>query len=104
MPVYVQHESLGKVSDVFNAEALWQAPGLALFARRPLLRDLLERAPREQRVGQRVEPRRADGRERGRGGRARRVRERRHGGARRARGVCADSDGPGANSRGSSSA
>ncbi|WP_313703506.1 hypothetical protein [Massilia sp.] len=49
MPVYVQHESLGKVSDVFNAEALWQAPGLALFARRPLLRDLLERAPREQR-------------------------------------------------------
>lgn len=49
MPVYVQHESLGKVSDVFNAEALWQAPGLALFSRRPLLRDLLERAPREQR-------------------------------------------------------
>ena len=49
MPVYVQHESLGKVSDVFDAEALWQAPGLALFARRPLLRDLLERAPREQR-------------------------------------------------------
>lgn len=49
MPVYVQHESLGKVNDVFNAEALWQAPGLALFARRPLLRDLLERSPREQR-------------------------------------------------------
>ncbi|WP_426194951.1 hypothetical protein [Massilia sp. DWR3-1-1] len=49
MPVYVQHEALGKVPDVFNAEALWQAPGLALFARRPLLRDLLERSPREQR-------------------------------------------------------
>lgn len=49
MPVYVQHEVLGKVPDVFNAEALWQAPGLALFARRPLLRDLLERSPREQR-------------------------------------------------------
>jgi len=49
MPVYVQHEVLGKVQDVFNADALWQAPGLALFARRPLLRDLLERAPREQR-------------------------------------------------------
>ncbi len=49
MPVYVQHEVLARVSDVFNAEALWQAPGLALFARRPLLRDLLERSPREQR-------------------------------------------------------
>jgi hypothetical protein len=49
MPVYVQHEVLDKVSDVFNAEALWQSPGLALFARRPLLRDLLERSPREQR-------------------------------------------------------
>lgn len=49
MPVYVQHEILGKVSDVFNAEAIWQAPGLALFARRPLLRDLLERSPRELR-------------------------------------------------------
>ncbi|QOY96307.1 hypothetical protein IM543_11075 [Massilia sp. UMI-21] len=49
MPVYVQHEVLAKVEDVFNAEALWQAPGLALFARRPLLRDLLERAPRELR-------------------------------------------------------
>ena len=49
MPVYVQHEVLGKVSDVFNAEAIWQAPGLALFARRPLLRDLLERSPREHR-------------------------------------------------------
>lgn len=49
MPVYVQHEVLGKVEDVFNADALWQAPGLALFSRRPLLRDLLERSPREQR-------------------------------------------------------
>ncbi len=49
MPVYVQHEVLGKVNDVFNAEAIWQAPGLALFARRPLLRDLLERSPREHR-------------------------------------------------------
>jgi hypothetical protein len=49
MPVYVQHEVLGKVSDVFNAEALWQAPGLALFSRKPLLRDLLERSPREHR-------------------------------------------------------
>jgi len=49
MPVYVQHEALGKVGDVFDAHAIWQAPGMALFARRPLLRDLLERAPREQR-------------------------------------------------------
>ena len=49
MPVYVQHEVLGKVNDVFNAEAIWQAPGLALFTRRPLLRDLLERWPREHR-------------------------------------------------------
>ena len=49
MPVYVQHEVLGKVSDVFNAESIWQAPGLALFSRRPLLRDLLERSPREHR-------------------------------------------------------
>ena len=49
MPVYVQHEVLGKVDDVFNAESIWQAPGLALFARRPLLRDLLERSPREHR-------------------------------------------------------
>ncbi|MFL6656973.1 MAG: hypothetical protein ACJ8GW_02775 [Massilia sp.] len=49
MPIYVQHEILGKVNDVFNAEAIWQAPGLALFARRPLLRDLLERSPRELR-------------------------------------------------------
>jgi hypothetical protein len=48
-PTYVQHETLGKVPDVFDADALWRAPGLALFARRPLLRDLLERAPREQR-------------------------------------------------------
>jgi hypothetical protein len=47
MPVYVQHEVLGKVGDVFDAHAIWQAPGLALFARRPLLRDLLERSPRE---------------------------------------------------------
>jgi hypothetical protein len=49
MPVYVQHEVLGKINDVFDAHAIWQAPGLALFARRPLLRDLLERSPREQR-------------------------------------------------------
>jgi hypothetical protein len=49
MPVYVQHEVLGKVNDVFNAESIWQAPGLALFTRRPLLRDLLERSPREHR-------------------------------------------------------
>ena len=49
MPVYVQHEVLGKVNDVFNAESIWQAPGLALFSRRPLLRDLLERSPREHR-------------------------------------------------------
>lgn len=49
MPIYVQHEALGKVDDVFNAESIWQAPGLSLFSRRPLLRDLLERAPREHR-------------------------------------------------------
>ena len=40
MPIYVQHEVLGRIPDVFNAEAIWQAPGLALFSRRPLLRDL----------------------------------------------------------------
>ncbi|WP_374360463.1 hypothetical protein [Pseudoduganella danionis] len=49
MPVYVQHEILRRIPDVFNAEALWQAPGLSLFSRRPLLRDLLERSPREHR-------------------------------------------------------
>lgn len=49
MPIYVQHQVLGRITDVFNAEAIWQAPGLALFARRPLLRDLLERCPREHR-------------------------------------------------------
>ncbi|MET0267488.1 MAG: hypothetical protein ABW202_17970 [Duganella sp.] len=49
MPVYVQHEVLGRIADVFNAEAIWQAPGMALFSRRPLLRDLLERSPREHR-------------------------------------------------------
>ncbi|WUR15583.1 2OG-Fe(II) oxygenase [[Empedobacter] haloabium] len=49
MPTYVQHEVLGRIPDVFNAEAIWQTAGLALFARRPLLRDLLERCPREQR-------------------------------------------------------
>ena len=47
MPTYVQHAVLGRIPDVFNAEAIWQAPGLALFSRRPLLRDLLERSPRE---------------------------------------------------------
>ncbi|MBA5687923.1 hypothetical protein [Rugamonas apoptosis] len=49
MPIYVQHQVLGRIGDVFNAEAIWQTPGLALFARRPLLRDLLERCPREHR-------------------------------------------------------
>jgi hypothetical protein len=49
MPIYVQHQALGKVEDVFNAESIWQSPGLSLFSRRPLLRDLLERAPREHR-------------------------------------------------------
>lgn len=49
MPTYVQHAVLGRIADVFNAEAIWQTPGLALFSRRPLLRDLLERSPREHR-------------------------------------------------------
>ena len=49
MPTYVQHETLDRIPDVFNAEAIWQAPGFSLFSRRPLLRDLLERSPREQR-------------------------------------------------------
>jgi len=48
-PAYVQREVLAGIADVFDADAIWQAPGLALFARRALLRDLLERAPREQR-------------------------------------------------------
>ena len=50
MPTYIQREVLGQLPDVFHAEALWRAPGLALFQRRPLLRDLLERSPREQRT------------------------------------------------------
>lgn len=49
MPVYAQHDVLESIGDVFCADALWQAPGFALFSRRPLLRDLLERHPREQR-------------------------------------------------------
>jgi hypothetical protein len=49
MPVYAQYAILESIGDVFCAEALWQAPGFALFSRRPLLRDLLERHPREQR-------------------------------------------------------
>lgn len=49
MPTYVQHEVLDRIPDVFNAESIWQAPGFALFSRRPLLRDLLERSPRELR-------------------------------------------------------
>jgi hypothetical protein len=49
MPIYVHHTALGKVDDVFNAESIWQAPGLQLFSHRPLLRELLERAPRELR-------------------------------------------------------
>ncbi|WP_342114942.1 hypothetical protein [Pseudoduganella sp. OTU4001] len=49
MPTYVQQEVLDRIPDVFNAEAIWQAPGFALFSRRPLLRDLLERSPRELR-------------------------------------------------------
>ncbi|QJE02674.1 hypothetical protein HH212_23840 [Massilia forsythiae] len=48
-PTYVERQVLTGIADVFDPEALWQAPGLALFARRPLLRDLLERAPRERR-------------------------------------------------------
>jgi hypothetical protein len=49
MPTYVQHKVLKNFSDVFNAAAIWQAPGLALFNRKPTLRDLLERNPREHR-------------------------------------------------------
>jgi len=49
VPNYVQREILAGIPDVFDADAIWQAPGLALFSRRALLRDLLERAPREQR-------------------------------------------------------
>jgi hypothetical protein len=49
VPTYVQREVLDNIPDVFDADAIWQAPGLALFSRRTLLRDLLERAPREQR-------------------------------------------------------
>ncbi|GAB2838104.1 hypothetical protein GCM10027277_01190 [Pseudoduganella ginsengisoli] len=49
MPVYAHHTILESLPDLFCAETLWQAPGFALFSRRPLLRDLLERSPREQR-------------------------------------------------------
>jgi len=49
VPNYVQREVLANIPDVFDADAIWQAPGLALFSRRALLRDLLEQAPREQR-------------------------------------------------------
>jgi hypothetical protein len=49
MPVYVHQAILEAIPDLFCAETIWQAPGFALFSRRPLLRDLLERHPREQR-------------------------------------------------------
>jgi hypothetical protein len=49
VPNYVQREVLANIPDVFDADAIWQTPGLALFSKRALLRDLLERAPREQR-------------------------------------------------------
>jgi len=49
MPVYVHQAILEAIPDLFCAETIWQAPGFALFSRRPLLRDLLERSPREQR-------------------------------------------------------
>ncbi|MRV72493.1 hypothetical protein GJ700_12315 [Duganella sp. FT92W] len=49
MPVYAHQATLEAIPDLFCAEAIWQAPGFALFSRRPLLRDLLERSPREQR-------------------------------------------------------
>jgi hypothetical protein len=49
MPVYAHQALLEAIPDLFCAEAIWQAPGFALFSRRPLLRDLLERHPREQR-------------------------------------------------------
>lgn len=47
MPVYIQHHVLKQLDDVFDAQAIWQAPGLALFNRKTQLRDLLERNPRE---------------------------------------------------------
>lgn len=31
MPIYVQHEVLGRIPDVFNAEAIWQAPAWRCF-------------------------------------------------------------------------
>ncbi len=48
MPTYLHHFILDDVADVFDASALWHAPGLPLFARKVQLRDLLERHPRLQ--------------------------------------------------------
>lgn len=49
MPTYIHEFVLEQVRDVFDAQALWHAQGLALFSRRVLLRDLLARHPRQQR-------------------------------------------------------
>lgn len=48
MPTYLHHFVLDDIADVFDANALWHAPGLPLFARKCQLRDLLERNPRLQ--------------------------------------------------------
>lgn len=49
MPDYTHYQVLSGMNDVFCAASLWQAPGFALFSRKPGLRDLLERWPREVR-------------------------------------------------------
>lgn len=49
MPDYMHYQVLSGMDDVFSATSLWQAPGFALFSRKPGLRDLLERWPREMR-------------------------------------------------------
>ena len=49
MPDYMHYQVLSGMDDVFCAANLWQAPGFALFSRKPGLRDLLERWPREVR-------------------------------------------------------
>ena len=48
MPTYLHYFVLDDIADVFDAGALWHAPGLPLFARKCQLRDLLERHPRIQ--------------------------------------------------------
>mgnify|MGYP003384580032 CR=1 FL=1 len=50
MPQYLHYFVMENVLDVFDANAIWHAPSLPLFARKMQLRDLLERYPRQRRA------------------------------------------------------